>query len=66
MLMDGGYPHSVPMVGGKLVLPGPFMDGKSLLEIMNAENCNKTCAVPTVMTFLHRLFRQRKSSNSLA
>jgi len=28
------------------------MDGKSLLEIINAENCNKTCAVPTVMTFL--------------
>jgi|TARA_B100000959_G_C14995745_1_gene630114 fatty-acyl-CoA synthase len=47
-----GLPHNVPMVGGKLVLPGPFMDGKSLLEIINAENCNKTCAVPTVMTFL--------------
>ena len=47
-----GLPHSVPMVGGKLVLPGPFMDGKSLHEIIKAEDCNKTCAVPTVMTIL--------------
>jgi acyl-CoA synthetase (AMP-forming)/AMP-acid ligase II len=47
-----GLPHSVPMTGGKLVLPGPFMDGKSLHEIIKAEDCNKTCAVPTVMTIL--------------
>ena len=47
-----GLPHSIPMVGGKLVLPGPFMDGKSLHEIIKAEDCNKTCAVPTVMTIL--------------
>jgi len=47
-----GLPHNVPMVGGKLVLPGPFMDGESLLEIIKAEDCNKTCAVPTVMTIL--------------
>ena len=47
-----GLHHNVPMVGGKLVLPGPFMDGKSLFELMTAEKCNKTCAVPTVMTFL--------------
>ena len=47
-----GLPHSVPMVGGKLVLPGPFMDGKSLHEIIKDEDCNKTCAVPTVMTIL--------------
>lgn len=47
-----GLPHNVPMVGGKLVLPGPFMDGKSLLEIIKSEDCNKTCAVPTVMTIL--------------
>ena len=47
-----GLPHNVPMVGGKLVLPGPFMDGKSLFDLMDAEKCNKTCAVPTVMTFL--------------
>jgi len=47
-----GLPHSIPMVGGKLVLPGPYMDGKSLHEIIKAEDCNKTCAVPTVMTIL--------------
>ena len=47
-----GLPFSVPMVGGKLILPGPFMDGKSIYDIIRAENCNKTCAVPTVMTIL--------------
>ena len=30
-----GLPHNVPMVGGKLVLPGPFMDGKSLFDLMD-------------------------------
>ncbi len=47
-----GLPHSIPMVGGKLVLPGPHMDGKSIYDIIQAESCNKTCAVPTVMTVL--------------
>ena len=47
-----GLPLSVPMVGGKLVLPGPFMDGKSLYDFIKVEKCNKTCAVPTVMTIL--------------
>ena len=47
-----GLPFSVPMVGGKLILPGPFMDGKSIYDIIRAEDCNKTCAVPTVMTIL--------------
>ena len=47
-----GLPFSVPMVGGKLVLPGPFMDGKNIYDIIRAEDCNKTCAVPTVMTIL--------------
>jgi len=47
-----GLPHSIPMVGGKLILPGPHMDGKSIYNIIQAESCNKTCAVPTVMTIL--------------
>ena len=47
-----GLPFSIPMVGGKLILPGPFMDGKSIYDIIRAEGCNKTCAVPTVMTML--------------
>ena len=47
-----GLSFSVPMLGGKMVLPGPYMDGKSICEIIQAESCNKTCAVPTVMTSL--------------
>jgi fatty-acyl-CoA synthase len=47
-----GLPYSVPMVGGKLVLPGPHMDGKSLYDLIQTENCNKTCGVPTIMTIL--------------
>ena len=32
-----GVPYAAPMVGAKLVLPGPALDGASLYELFEAE-----------------------------
>ena len=43
-----GLPYAVPMVGGKLVLPGPKLDGPSLYELFEAEGVTCSGGVPTV------------------
>jgi fatty-acyl-CoA synthase len=50
-----GMPYSAAMVGAKLVLPGPNLDGRSVYELMRDENVTDSMAVPTVwmMLFQH-------------
>ena len=43
-----GIPFAAPMVGAKLVLPGPQLDGKSLYELFEAEGVTFAAGVPTV------------------
>ncbi len=43
-----GTPYTAPMVGAKLVFPGPALDGKSLYEIFEAEGVTFSAGVPTV------------------
>lgn len=43
-----GVPHAAPMLGARQVLPGPNLDGESLLDLMEKERVNKACGVPTV------------------
>lgn len=43
-----GVPFSGPMVGAKLVLPGPNLDGASLHALFEAEGVTCTAGVPTV------------------
>jgi fatty-acyl-CoA synthase len=43
-----GLPFSVPMVGAKLVLPGPHLDGASLHALFEGEGVTFTAGVPTV------------------
>ena len=45
-------PYLAPMVGAKLVLPGPRLDGKSVQSLIAAEDVTFTVAVPTVFTML--------------
>jgi 3-(methylthio)propionyl---CoA ligase len=45
-------PYIAPMVGAKLVLPGPKMDAPSILELINGEKVTFACAVPTVWTMV--------------
>lgn len=43
-----GLPYSAPLVGAKLVFPGPALDGKSLYELFEAEGVTFSAGVPTV------------------
>ncbi len=43
-----GVPYAAPMIGAKLVFPGPHLDGKSLYELMEAERVSFSAGVPTV------------------
>ena len=49
---------SGPMVGTKLVLPGPKMDGASIYELLETERVNVTAAVPTVWMMLLQYLEQ--------
>jgi fatty-acyl-CoA synthase len=43
-----GLPYVAPMVGAKVVFPGPALDGKSLYELFEAEGVTCSAGVPTV------------------
>jgi len=43
-----GIPFASALSGVKLVFPGPYLDGKSLTELMNAEEVTLAAGVPTV------------------
>ena len=43
-----GLPYSGPLVGAKLVMPGPHLDGKSLFELFESEKVTFSAGVPTV------------------
>ena len=43
-----GMPHAAPLVGAKLVMPGPHLDGKSLQKLIVDEGVTLTAGVPTV------------------
>jgi 3-(methylthio)propionyl---CoA ligase len=47
-----GLPYSTALVGAKLVLPGPQLDGKSVYELMEAEGVTFSAGVPTVWQML--------------
>ncbi len=47
-----GLAFSAPMIGSKLVLPGPHMDGASIHSLITEEQCTTSAAVPTVWTGL--------------
>lgn len=43
-----GIPYSAPLVGAKLVFPGPHLDGASLRDLIVSEGVTITAGVPTV------------------
>jgi len=49
---------SAPMVGAKLVLPGPKLDGPSICELLTDEVVTMTAAVPTVWLALLQYLEQ--------
>jgi fatty-acyl-CoA synthase len=52
-----GLPFSAPAAGAKLVMPGPKMDGASILELLEIEQVTFSAAVPTVWQVLLQYLR---------
>ena len=53
-----GMPYATAMVGAKVVMPGPNLDGKSLYELMRDEGVTFSQAVPTVWLMLFQYLDQ--------
>lgn len=47
-----GLPYISAMLGAKLVLPGPKMDGEHIHHLIESEGVTFSCAVPTVFSML--------------
>jgi len=43
-----GFPYCAPMMGAKLILPGPLHDAASLYELMDGEEATAAGAVPVI------------------
>ena len=43
-----GYAYSAPMIGAKMVMPGPKLDGKSIYEMIEDQGVTMSSGVPTV------------------
>jgi fatty-acyl-CoA synthase len=43
-----GLPFAAPMLGSRLVLPGPHLDPESLLDLLAGERVTMACGVPTI------------------
>ncbi len=50
-----GLPYAAAMVGAKLVLPGPYLDPASLVELYESERVTMTAGVPTIWMGLLQL-----------
>jgi acyl-CoA synthetase (AMP-forming)/AMP-acid ligase II len=61
-----GFTHAAPMVGAKLVLPGPKLDAASIAELIETEGVTVTAGVPTLYSKLLQHFeRQRRGVGTL-
>ena len=55
-----GIPFSAPLVGARLVFPGPALDGKSVYELFESEKVTFSAGVPTVWLGLLNYVKENK------
>ena len=64
-----GFPFVAPMMGAKLVLPGPLHDAASLYDLIEHEGVRRAGAVPTVwlalLDYLERTGRELSTLRSM-
>lgn len=53
-------PYGTPMIGARLVLPGPRLDGASLYELMESERVTISAGVPTIWMAMMQYLEQNK------
>ncbi len=54
-----GFTHAAPMVGAKLVLPGPKLDAASIAELIESEGVTVTAGVPTLYNNLLKYLEEQ-------
>src|SRR6185295_4969390 len=54
-----GFTHAAPMVGAKLVLPGPKLDAVSIAELIETEGVTVTAGVPTLYNNLLKYLEEQ-------
>ena len=54
-----GMPYSAALTGAKLVLPGPHLDGESILGLFASEQVTVTAGVPTIWMRIAELLEER-------
>jgi acyl-CoA synthetase (AMP-forming)/AMP-acid ligase II len=61
-----GFTHAAPMVGAKLVLPGPKLDAASIAELVETEGVTVAAGVPTLYSkLLHHFQAQGQGAGTL-
>ena len=65
-VLSWGISHAVPMVGCKLVFPGPYLDAESLLGLIEGEQVNFAAGVPTLWLALLQLLDREAGKHKLA
>lgn len=55
-----GIPYIAPLVGAKLVLPGPYADGRNLHDMIEQEQVTYAAGIPTVWIGLLNHVQQNK------
>ena len=60
-----GFTHAAPMVGTKLVLPGPKLDAVSIAELIAGEGVTVTAGVPTLYSNLLRHMEEGSGAGAL-
>ncbi|MCC2547172.1 long-chain-fatty-acid--CoA ligase [Hymenobacter sp. BT175] len=56
-----GIPYLAPLIGCKLVLPGPGLDAASLFELFEAEGVTFSAGVPTIWFGLLTFMREKQA-----
>src|SRR5260221_2422241 len=61
-----GFTHAAPMVGAKLVLPGPKLDAASIADLVETEGVTVAAGVPTLYSkLLHHFQAQGQGAGTL-
>ena len=59
-----GLPYSMPLVGARIVMPGPKLDGASLYALIETEQVTFSAGVPTIWAGLLEYIKTNKLSFS--
>lgn len=54
-----GLPFTAPLIGGSLIMPGPFLDGQSLWDLCQDERVETAWGVPTIWQGLFSEIQKR-------